>query len=51
MKVFSTRGKNNFYLMGEAINLGIAPDGGLFLPESFPKFKEDSFKNLKFLGA
>lgn len=32
--------------MSEAINLGIAPDGGLFLPKSFPKFKEDSFKNL-----
>lgn len=46
MKVFSTREKNNFYTMSEAINLGIAPDGGLFLPKSFPKFKEDSFKNL-----
>jgi len=33
----STRGKYNSVSAAEAIKMGIAPDGGLFVPDSIPK--------------
>lgn len=37
MRYFSTRSKNYIATASEAILAGIAPDGGLFVPESFPR--------------
>src|SRR5687767_4954610 len=34
----STRSSDRPVLLGEAIARGIAPDGGLYVPESFPRF-------------
>ena len=36
MKFISTRGYDKKYSAAEAIVHGIAPDGGLFVPESLP---------------
>ncbi len=42
MKYISTRGTDYQYTSAQAIKQGIAPDGGLFVPESIPKLsKED----------
>ena len=43
MKYVSTRGTNYGYSSAEAIKQGIAPDGGLFVPESVPKLGKDDF--------
>jgi threonine synthase len=48
MKFISTRGHSGRVSFSEALKLGLAPDGGLFVPEKFPhKFKENliDFKN------
>ena len=37
MRYISTRSKNYTATASEAILAGIAPDGGLFVPESFPQ--------------
>jgi len=42
MNYFSTRGAGPVNL-DDALRMGIAPDGGLFLPESLPVFEIDSF--------
>ena len=36
MKFISTRGQTPPVSFSEAVALGLAPDGGLFLPESLP---------------
>src|SRR5688572_723319 len=36
MKFISTRGQTDSVSFGEAVAIGLAPDGGLFLPESLP---------------
>jgi threonine synthase len=42
MKFLSTREKNqNFVNSAEAIKEGLAPDGGLYLPESIPSLSID----------
>ncbi|NLV50697.1 MAG: threonine synthase [Clostridiales bacterium] len=38
MRYVSTRNKNLRVTAAEAIAMGLAPDGGLFVPESIPKF-------------
>ena len=38
MKYISTRGKSTPVTSAQAILMGLAPDGGLFLPEKFPFF-------------
>ena len=43
MKFISTRGKNGKVSAAEAIIKGLADDGGLFVPEYFPK----AFEKLK----
>ena len=46
MKYFSTRDKNCIVSAAEAIAHGLAPDGGLFVPESLPKLKNEDIKSL-----
>jgi len=41
MKYRSTRKKTNLVFAHEAIELGMASDGGLFVPEAWPTFKID----------
>lgn len=36
MRYQSTRGQARLHTFAEAVAIGLAPDGGLFLPESFP---------------
>jgi threonine synthase len=36
MHYLSTRGQTRLHTFSEAVEAGLAPDGGLFLPESFP---------------
>ena len=43
MKYISTRNKNKKVSAAEAILKGIADDGGLFVPESFPVLQESDF--------
>lgn len=46
MKYISTRGTNYQYTSAQAIKQGIAPDGGLFVPESIPKLSQDDLLRL-----
>lgn len=41
MKAVSTRDKNTKVTMSEALLKGLAPDGGLYVPEYFPSIPED----------
>ena len=40
MKYISTRGNSPAQTFSEILLGGLAPDGGLYLPESYPKFSE-----------
>jgi len=42
----STRGKNDGFLAAEAIKIGIAADGGLFVPMDIPKITTEWLQNL-----
>lgn len=46
MLYLSTRNPQHRVLLGEAIAQGIAPDGGLYVPESFPHFVPHQFDGL-----
>ncbi len=46
MKFISTRGFEKKYSASEAIVLGIAPDGGLFVPESVPVLTSDEIDEM-----
>lgn len=56
MKYISTRGQSPAISFSETLMTGLAPDGGLYLPESYPKFstkqlnvmKDLSYKDLAF---
>jgi threonine synthase len=41
MRFISTRGRTEPHTFSEAVAVGLAPDGGLFLPESLPDFSGD----------
>ncbi len=43
MRFISTRGKSPSVTASDAILGGLAPDGGLYVPEKFPKFPEELF--------
>jgi threonine synthase len=43
MKYLSTRGKAEPVSLAQAIEAGLAPDGGLYVPERFPKFRPHDF--------
>lgn len=49
MKYLSTRNKNTTYNLTEVLLLGLAPDGGLFVPEEFTKINPENFKGLSYL--
>ena len=49
MKYISTRGKDFASSIDDVLKKGIADDGGLFLPESLPIFKEKDFNDSKSL--
>ena len=46
MKYFSTRNDRATYTAAQAIAMGIAPDGGLFVPETIPRFGAEELKAL-----
>lgn len=56
MKYISTRGQTEHKLFSEVLLMGLAPDGGLMLPEKYPMISETmlanwrnlSYKNLSF---
>lgn len=49
MKFVSTRGKSPACLVSDAIQQGLAPDGGLFVPESWPPLEiSPGWSQLKF---
>ena len=43
MRYLSTRGGTMPELIGAALSAGLAPDGGLFMPEALPLFRTDAF--------
>ena len=45
VKYKSTRGGISGISFEAAVLSGFAPDGGLFLPESLPRFSRDEFKS------
>jgi len=47
MKYISTRGYPEKFSSAEIIKMGIAPDGGLFVPESIPLLTRDNLRELK----
>lgn len=47
MKFYSTKSKEKSYSFSEAISMGLADDGGLFVPEYFPSKSVEDFANLK----
>lgn len=46
MKFYSTKSKEKSYSFSEAISMGLADDGGLFVPEYFPSKSVEDFANL-----
>lgn len=47
MNYISTRGYDKKYSAAEAIITGIAPDGGLFVPETIPAISKDEIEEMK----
>lgn len=47
MKYFSTRNSNEKVSASWAISHGLAPDGGLYVPESLPMLSLDDIKNAR----
>ena len=47
MKYFSTRGDARRLDFVEVLTSGTAKDGGLFMPECFPKFSEEVINSFK----
>jgi len=43
MKLISTRGNSPAVTISQAIDAGLAPDGGLYVPEYFPKYQGGNF--------
>ena len=48
MQYQSTRDQNNIVSSSEAIARGISPDGGLFVPQSFPKADLEAWRTLSY---
>ncbi|MGB0845242.1 MAG: threonine synthase [Thiolinea sp.] len=47
MKYISTRGQSPAQSFSEILLGGLAPDGGLYLPESYPQFNADSLNQMR----
>lgn len=50
MRFISTRGQTPALSFSEAVATGLAPDGGLFLPEQLPQFSAGQLKRYQGLG-
>lgn len=50
MRYHSTRDPNQTATLGEAVIRGLAPDGGLYMPERIPLLSKDFFENISFLS-
>ncbi|HEV2828149.1 MAG TPA: threonine synthase [Pyrinomonadaceae bacterium] len=50
MRFRSTRSLSPTLTLSEAIQMSLAPDGGLYVPESFPAFKIEDFDDLESWG-
>ena len=46
MEYFSTRSQQDRVTAAQAIAQGLAPDGGLFLPEEFPALSQSDLEEL-----
>jgi len=46
MNYISTRGHNEVISSAEAIKRGLAPDGGLYIPQEFPSFSAEDIEKL-----
>ena len=47
MKYISTRDDKKEYSAEQVLNFGLAPDGGLFIPNEIPKFNNNQINALK----
>ena len=50
MKYISTRGQTAAKLFSEVLLMGLAPDGGLMLPESYPQIDDSTLENWRYLS-
>ncbi|UXZ03994.1 threonine synthase [Moraxella nasicaprae] len=50
MKYISTRGKTEPMLFSDVLLMGLAPDGGLMLPESYPQIDDEVLTQWRTLG-
>ena len=50
MKYYSTKNKSYKVSFRDAVLKGIAPDGGLFMPDNIPQFEDDFFNNISELS-
>ena len=50
MNYFSTRDKSNKFSFKEVFLRGLAPDGGLFVPENLKKYTSEEIEDLKKLN-
>jgi threonine synthase len=50
MKYISTRDPHHAATLSEAVERGIAPDGGLYVPETFPEFGANDFDGAETLA-
>ena len=50
MKYISTRGKAPKLSFEEVVLQGLAEDGGLYIPETLPKFSKEEIENMKKLN-
>ena len=51
MKAYSTRGQAPAVSLSDAIAAGLAPNGGLYLPETWPQFSNEDFNGADSLSA
>ena len=47
MKFHSTNKKSKNFELEKVLRLGLAPDQGLFMPDTWPKLPSDFFKKIK----
>jgi len=50
MKFYSTENKSHKLSFGDGVVKGLAPDNGLYFPESIPKLSSEFFKNIHLLS-
>ncbi len=53
MRYISTRGQTRPHTFSEAVEAGLAPDGGLFLPDSWPDIRDklSAWEKLDYAGT